>query len=245
MVWLEIHKDGQMRIMIDGYVPSFQYLRKYVPTLRRTRKRLYPDGHIPTHSPRTGALTMHAFYRYLRSPNITDGQVLRLFQNTLDVLMEGFCPVEGTADAYGNRTSTSVYGRVTMYRDGSEYSQWVEPLTWWAVVGATTNRGDVGRRILLHMQDANPKGFLTLQEEFRHDREHGRSGYAQTVFVFKPSISETLHNGEFYVGTNPYRGLEKLCCANWINKLAFRVKSEREYRNYEAFRKAWMRWLES
>jgi hypothetical protein len=87
MVLIKIDKDNVKGLVIDGYIPSFEYLKERLPDFRHSQRN--PAGIIP----RWGSSGYKdSIQKYLRKEELEEDQLRRLFCNSVDKLRNGFCP---------------------------------------------------------------------------------------------------------------------------------------------------------
>jgi hypothetical protein len=195
MVWIATGEENNLRgMMIDGYAPSFEYLKQL------DWRRLRTEGYFPKgyRDRSASSLPKYLGCKYLGRENLSEKTLLKLFGNLVDEFRLKFCP-------FRNRNRPSLF---RSYTSSQNYYS----------LENRTHRQMLGELL------------LPLTDEYRHDQERGRSLYVQNVVIFHdhPIVSCDL---------------VKECCENWIDILGLKIKKKEEYKNYEAFEKAWLKIL--
>jgi hypothetical protein len=227
MTWLEFEEGKVKRLVIDGFIPNFEYLKNYLYELRRRSysvRKCHKTGKrikIPySGNPDVEQIDYWGtYYRNLRKETISEDLQLRTFITAVSEHRLLYCLhyLEWRATHKGLNYDKQSYRRMICSM----------PSTYLGIGNGerlTTPR----RSNITLLRKKRPDLYELLRQEYEYDKQQGKRGYLQNVIFVKSRGEPPL-----------CEGLERLCVHNWIEKLQFRVKREEEYKDFDAFKHAW------
>jgi hypothetical protein len=164
MVRIEVEKENVKRLMIDGYIPTFEYLKKRLPNFKCGKQN--PNGVILPH----GSLGYYdVFQRYLHNSQLSERHLLRLFSNTVLKLRDGFCPFIDprniTREMCDRRRESCRYFLVADH------------------IG-------LGKGLLSQVQKKHPEIYSAIISEYDHEKIKGERAYIQTITAYNTKIED-------------------------------------------------------